>query len=112
MILHSIEQNPLKETITHFYFIEKEACMYNNLKYVTLCIGRIDFECNFRDCQFVESREQCTRSSNWRSCFNLFNTRVDKRSFSVFADRKNMHAALLRYLAYFLTIQLDENITR
>ena len=30
MILHSIEQNPLKETITHFYFIEKEACMYNN----------------------------------------------------------------------------------
>ena len=31
MILHSIEQNPLKETITHFYFIEKEACMYNNL---------------------------------------------------------------------------------
>ena len=42
----------------------------------------------------------------------LFNTRVDKRSFSVFADRKNMHAALLRFLAYFLTIQLDENITR
>ena len=36
----------------------------------------------------------------------LFNTRV-------FADRKkNMHAALLRFLAYFLTIQLDENITR
>ena len=26
------------------------------------------------DCQFVESRSQCTRSSNWRSC--LFNTRV------------------------------------
>ena len=42
----------------------------------------------------------------------LFNTRVDKRSFSVVADRKNMHAALLRFLAYFLTIQLDENITR
>ena len=33
MILHSIEQNPLKETITHFYFIDKEACMYNNLYY-------------------------------------------------------------------------------
>ena len=34
MILHSIEQNPLKETITHFYFIEKEACMYNNSLYI------------------------------------------------------------------------------
>ena len=33
MILHSIEQNPLKETITHFYFIEKEACLYNNTLY-------------------------------------------------------------------------------
>ena len=42
----------------------------------------------------------------------LFNMRVDKQSFSVFGDRKNMHAALLRFLAYFLTIQLDENITR
>ena len=73
-------------------------------------IGRIDFACNFRDCQFVESRAQCTRSSNWRA---LFNTRVDKQSFiGNYVDQKNMHADLLRYLAYFLTIQLDENITR
>ena len=30
---------------------------------------------------------------------------------TVFADRKNIHAALLRFFAYFLTIQFDENIT-
>ena len=34
------------------------------------------------------------------------------RNHALIADRKNMHAALLRFLAYFLTIQLDENITR
>ena len=67
-------------------------------------IGRIDFACNFRDCQFVESRKHSARDLRTGD-HALFNTRV-------YADRKNMHAALLRFLAYFLTIQLDENITR
>ena len=71
----------------------------------TVVSGHIDIACNFSDTTVCLTARTVPAVNQTDASY-----RGEMRT--VFADRKNIHAALLRFLAYFLTIQFDENITR
>ena len=69
----------------------------------TVVSGHIDIACNSSD---------TTVCLTVRTVPAVNQTVVSGRNENGLCRPKNIHAALLRFLAYFLTIQFDENITR